>query len=189
MAAPRASSAQTHTVNLKPLSENRAGRLLHLLAEAVFQHPRWFWFTQLLLVLVCLGYTVTRLQFSTDKNDLISVQESYRREFLEFKREFKIHDNLFVLVESESREKNREFVERLAARLQADGQFTDVYYRGGLKLMGPQALLFLPEETLAELQQNLWTNQPWFHTFSASSGMFRQFFIERDKGPIHPDGR
>jgi hypothetical protein len=23
----------------------------------------------------------------------------------------------------------------------------------------------------------------------ASSGMFRQFFIERDKGPIHPDGR
>src|ERR1035437_1746352 len=25
--------------------------------------------------------------------------------------------------------------------------------------------------------------------FYASSGMFRQFFIERDKGPIHPDGR
>jgi hypothetical protein len=25
--------------------------------------------------------------------------------------------------------------------------------------------------------------------FMASSGMFRQFFIERDKGPIHPDGR
>ena len=23
----------------------------------------------------------------------------------------------------------------------------------------------------------------------ASSGMFRQFFIERDKGPIHPNGR
>ena len=25
--------------------------------------------------------------------------------------------------------------------------------------------------------------------YFASSGMFRQFFIERDKGPIHPDGR
>ena len=25
--------------------------------------------------------------------------------------------------------------------------------------------------------------------FCASSGMFRQFFIERDKGPIHPNGR
>jgi uncharacterized protein len=162
---------------LKPLSENRAGRLLHFLAEAVFRHPRWFWYTQLLLVLVCLGYTVTTLQFSTDRNDLISVRESYRREFLEFKREFKIHDNLFVLVQSESREKNREFVERLAARLQADGQFTDVYYRGGLKLMGPKALLFLPEETLVEWQHNLWTNQPWFHTFSQATNLDALFAL------------
>jgi uncharacterized protein len=156
---------------LKPLSENRAGRLLHFLAEAVFNHPRWFWITQLLLVLICLAYTVTKLQFSTDRSDLISVQEAYRREFLEFKREFNIRDNLFVLVESESREKNREFIERLAARLQGDGQFTDIYYRGGLRLMGPKALLFLPEETLAELQQNLWTNQPWFHTFSQATNL------------------
>ena len=145
--------------------------MLHFLAEAVFRHPRWFWCAQLLLVLICLVYTVTTLQFSTDRNDLISVQESYRREFLEFKREFKIHDNLFVLVQSESREKNRGFVERLAARLQADGQFTDVYYRGGLKLMGPKALLFVPEETLAEWQHNLWTNQPWFHTFSQATNL------------------
>ena len=177
MAAPRASSAEAHNGNLKPLNENRAGRLLHSLAEAVFHHPRWFCYTQLLLVLVCLGYTVTTLQFSTDKNDLISVQESYRRQFLEFKREFKIHDNLFVLVESESREKNREFVERLAARLQADGQFADVYYRGGLKLMGPKALLFLPEETLAELQQNLWTNQPLFQTFSQATNLDTLFAL------------
>jgi len=159
------------------LSENRAGRLLHFLAEAVFHHPRWFWYSQVLLVLVCLGYTVARLQFSTDKNDLISIRESYRREFLEFKREFKIHDNLFVLVQSESRDKNREFVERLAARLQVDGQFTDVFYRGGLKLMGPKALLFLPEETLVDLQHNLWTNQPWFHTFSQATNLDTLFAL------------
>ena len=159
------------------MSENRAGRLLHFLAEAVFHHPRWFWYSQVLLVLVCLGYTVARLQFSTDKNDLISIRESYRREFLEFKREFKIHDNLFVLIQSESRDKNREFVERLAARLQVDGQFTDVFYRGGLKLMGPKALLFLPEETLVDLQHNLWTNQPWFHTFSQATNLDTLFAL------------
>jgi uncharacterized protein len=151
---------------VKSLNENRAGRLLHVLSDAVLKHPRWFCYTQLLLALVCLVYTVTTLQFSTDRNDLISVQESYRRQFLEFKREFKIQDNLFVLVESESREKNREFVERLADRLQTDQKFAAVYYRGGLKLMGPKALLFLPEETLAELKRNLWANQTWFRTFS-----------------------
>ncbi len=156
---------------MKPLNESRAGCLLHSLAEAVFRHPRFSCGIQLLLVLVCLGYTATHLQFSTDKNDLISAQESYQRQFLEFKKEFKIHDNLFVLVESENREKNREFVERLAARLRGDGQFTDVFYRGGLKLMGPKALLFLPEETLAGLQQHLRTHQPLFQTFSQATNL------------------
>jgi alpha-tubulin suppressor-like RCC1 family protein len=33
------------------------------------------------------------------------------------------------------------------------------------------------------------TTVPLEATNIASSGMFRQFFIERDKGPIHPDGR
>src|SRR6476619_2446703 len=98
-------------------TESRAGRLLHSLTEVVFRHPRWFWYPQLLLVLVCLGYTVTSLRFSTDKHDLISTQESYWRQFLEFKRDFNVHENLLVIVESESREKNREFVERLATRL------------------------------------------------------------------------
>ena len=181
MAAPRASSAQAHNGNLRPLNESQAGRLLHFLAEAVFHHPRWFLYTQLLLALACLGYTVTTLQFSTEKQDLISVQESYWRQFLEFKREFKIHENLFVLVESESREKNREFVERLAARLQVDGEFGEVYYRAGLKLMGPKALLFLPEETLAELQQNLWTNQPLFQTFSQASDLDTLFALVNRK--------
>src|SRR5580765_3221123 len=156
---------------MKPLNESIAGRLLHSLAEAVFYHPRWFCCIQLLLVLVSLGYTVTTLQFSTDKHDLISTQESYWRQFLEFKRDFKIHENLFVLVESESREKNREFVERLAARLQADSQFADIYYRAGLKLLGPKALLFLPEENLDEMQQHLAANLPLVRTFSQATNL------------------
>jgi uncharacterized protein len=156
---------------MKPLHESSAGRLLHSLGEAVFRHPRWFCYPQLLLTVACLGYTVATLRFSTDKHDLISVKESYWRQFLEFKKDFKIHENLFVLVESESREKNREFVERLAARLRTDPEFSDVYYRAGLKLMGPKALLFLPEETLAELRQNLWTNRALFQTFSQASNL------------------
>src|SRR4030095_12698594 len=162
---------------MKPLSENRAGSLLRSLTEAVFHYPRWFFYVQVLLVLACLGYTITTLQFSTERSDLISVKESYRREFLEFKKEFKIHENLFVLVESESREKNRQFLERLAVRLRLDGQFTNVYYRGGLKLMGPKALLFLPEENLVALHQNLWTNQALFQTFSQATNLDTLFSL------------
>jgi uncharacterized protein len=162
---------------LKPLNENRAVRLLHFLADGVLRHPLWFWCTQLLLVLVCLGYTIKRLQFSTDRNDLISVRESYRQQFLQFKKQFQIHDNLFVLVESGSQEKNREFVERLAARLQLDGQFSEIFYRGGVKLMGPKALLFLPEESLAELQQIIRTNQPLLQNLSQVTNLDTLFSL------------
>jgi len=162
---------------MKPLNQSTAGRWLQFLGEAVFHHPWWFCWIQLLLVLVCLGYTVSRLQFSTDRNDLISVRESYRRQFLKFKEEFNIQENLFVLIESENREKNREFVERLAARLRADGHFRNVYYRGGLKLMGPKALLFLPEETLADLEQDLRAYQPLFRTYSQATNLNTLFAL------------
>ncbi len=178
---------------MKPLHENRAGRLLHSLSEAVIHHQGWFLYVQLLLVLVCIGYTATTLRFSTDKNDLFSVQESYQRQFLEFRKEFKVHDNLFVLVESEDREKSREFVERLAARLRTDSLFADVYSRAGLKLMGPKALLFLPEETLAELRQTLRTNQALLRTYSQATNLDtlfalvnRQFRLLDTKPSVEP---
>ena len=156
---------------MKPLNESGTGRLLHFFTEVVFDHPRWFCFVQLGLVLVCFGCAITTLQVTTEKKDLISGQASYWSQYQEFKRDFNIHEDLFVLVESGSREKNREFMERLAARLQADGQFSEVCYRAGLKLMGPKALLFLPEETLAEVQQNLRTFQPWFQSYSQATSL------------------
>ena len=170
---------------MKPLNETGAGRLLHRLAEAVIHHWRWFFYPQLLLVLICLGYTVTKLQFSTDRNDLVSRQESFRRQFLEFRKEFQIHDNLFVLVESDRREKNREFVERLAARLREDSQFANVYYRASLKLMGPKAMLFLPEDMLAELEQNLRTNQPLFQTYSQATNLDTLFALVNRQFRLH----
>ena len=51
-------------------------------------------------------------------------------------------------------ERNRQFVERLAARLALETNlFTDVFYKGDLKSLGPKALLFVPEEDLVEHAQ------------------------------------
>lgn len=141
------------------------------LAEAVIHYRQWFCYVQLVLVVVCVVYTVRHLQFSTDTSDLISVRESYRHQFLRFKSEFNVQENLFVLVESESREKNREFVERLAARLRSDREFGGVYFKASLALMGPKALLFLQEETLAELRQNLRTNELLFQNYSRATNL------------------
>lgn len=137
----------------------------------VFRHPRWFLAVQLVFAIVCLAYTKLSLRLSVDKNDLISVRETYRRQFLDFKAEFAPQDNMFVLVESEDPRKSRDFIGRLTARLQADDRFTNIYCRGGLPLLGAKALLFLPEPSLAELEAILREHQAMLRSFSRSTNL------------------
>src|SRR6185503_17268302 len=130
-------------------------------------HPLWFVFPQVLLLMICVAYTVSHLRFSTNRSDLVSAHEKYQKTHLLLKEEFKFQDSLVAIVESENPDKNRHFVERLAGRLRSEPElFQDVYYKGDLKMMGPKALLFLPEETLEDLRRTLVENASIIQTFS-----------------------
>lgn len=152
---------------MRPLHEQLAGRLLHKLADAVQTYPRWFVVIELLLLIASVAYTATHLQFKTGRSDLVSANEKYQKDLLLLKREFKFQDSLVAIVESENQGKNRQFVERLAARLRSEPElFQEVYYKGDLKMMGRKALLFLPEQTLEELREALALHLPLIETFS-----------------------
>jgi hypothetical protein len=152
---------------MRPLHEHLAGRLLRKLADGLEAYPRWFILPQLILLVASIVYTATQLRFSTNRSDLVSAHEKYQQNFLVLKREFKFQDSLVAIVESEGQDKNRQFVERVALKLQSESNlFVDVYYKGDLKLMGPKALLFLPEETLEDLRQALGEYAPLIETFS-----------------------
>jgi hopanoid biosynthesis associated RND transporter like protein HpnN len=157
-------------ISMRPLHENLAGRLLDRLAGALDRHPRWFFYPQVLVFFVCVVFTVQYLQFSTDRNDLISAENRHRRNYLEFQQDFKARDSLVVIVESGEEAKSRAFVERLAARLRREPNlFANIYYKGDLRLMGNKALLFLPEETLEELRRALTENRPLIRSFSRAN--------------------
>ncbi len=141
-------------------------RLLQRLAHAVLRYPRWFFWPQVALALLCVGYTAMRLGFSTSRNDLVSDKLHYHHIFLEFRKEFAAEDDIVVLVESENPEKNRQFIERLGARLESEKPpklFTDVFYRGDLPMLGPKALLFLDDATLGELRTRLREYRPFLN--------------------------
>ncbi len=138
---------------MKALSaDSLMARLLGTLARATCRHPRWFVIPQVILFVVCVFYALPQpygwLEFDTNRDDLVGANKKYQHNFLEFKKEFTQQDDLVVVVQSENAEKNRQFVERLGARLEAETNlFTDVFYKGDLKMMGPKALLFVPEES------------------------------------------
>jgi uncharacterized protein len=159
--------------------EHLAARFLRWLSQAIWRHPRWFIWPQLLLAAGCLWYTLWspwHLQFDMSRDNLVGGNKRYHQNFLRFKREFPLQDDLVVVVESEDREKNRQFVERLGHRLErATNLFTDVVYKGDLKLLGDKALLFLPESELGELERTLRDFRPFLERFSQATNLLSLF--------------
>jgi predicted RND superfamily exporter protein len=151
-------------------------RLLARLARAVFHRRAWFVYPQIVLCFLCIGYTVKFLKFDTSRNDLVGGDKKYHQNFLQFREEFPAQDDLVVVVESENPEKNRQFVERLGAKLEAEtNRFHHVVYRRDLKLLGAKALLFVPEADLVELQQRLRDFQPFVERFTRTTNLVSLF--------------
>ncbi|MBL9126938.1 MAG: MMPL family transporter [Verrucomicrobiales bacterium] len=151
-------------------------RFLLRVAHLVLHYPRWVFWPQVALAILCVFYTVQRLQFSTSRNDLVSDKLHYHHIFLEFRKEFAAEDDIVVLVESESPEKNRQFIERLGAKVEAEPKlFTDIFYRGDLAMLGPKALLFLDDTTLGELRTRLREFRPFLDRVAGTTNLASLF--------------
>ena len=157
-------------------------RCLRWLATAVYHHRRWFLYPQLALMVIGILYTWQKLEFHTNRNALVGGEKEYHRIFLEYKKEFPVEDDLVVVVESEFMEKNRQFVERLGAKLEAETNlFTAVFFKGDLKVMGPKALLFLSEKDLADLLQTLQEYRPFLQEFTRATNLVSLFNLVNTK--------
>src|SRR5258708_2392975 len=145
-------------------------RLLGWLARLVLRYPRLFLYPQLVLFAACVFYTYKGLKFDMSRNDLVGANKKYHQNFLAFKKEFPTQDDLVVVVQSEDAEKNRQFVERLGAKLESETNlFKDVFYKGDLKMLGSKALLFVSEKDLGELKQTLADFRPFIEQFTRAT--------------------
>jgi uncharacterized protein len=152
--------------------DNLVARALGWLARAVFRHRWLFLYPQLVLFGLCVFYTVRYLQFDTRRDNLVGSDKKYHQNFLKFKKEFPTQDDLVVVVESENPEKNRQFVERLGAKLEVETNlFRDVFYKGDLKMLGSKALLFVPSTNLVELQKTLQDFGPFIQQFTRTTNL------------------
>src|SRR4029079_579368 len=142
-------------MKIKRLTEDSfMARSLGALASAVIRFRWAFLWPQILLFAICVVYTCFYLQFDTSRDNLVGANKRYHQNFLKFKKEFPTQDDLVVVVESENPEKNRQFIERIGAKLEAETNlFRNVFYKGDLKMLGSKALLFVKEKDLRELKQ------------------------------------
>jgi hopanoid biosynthesis associated RND transporter like protein HpnN len=155
-------------MNIKRLREDSLmAQVLARAAAAVIRYRRLFFYPQVVLFGLCAFYTYKYLQFDTGRSNLVGANEKYHMDFRNFRKEFPSQEDLVVVVESEDPEKNRQFVERLGVKLEAETNlFKNVFYKGDFKMLGSKALLFPSEENLAELKKMLQDYKPFIQQFT-----------------------
>src|ERR1044071_5329350 len=166
-------------MKIKRLREDSImARVLGWVAAGVVRYRRLFFYPQLLLFVISVAYTVKYLQFDTSRDNLVGANKKYHQKFLHFKKEFPTQDDLVVVVESEDPNKNRQFVERLGVRLEAETNlFRDVFYKGDLKMLGAKALLFVPDSDLDELRKTLSDYRPFIQQFTHATNLVSLYSI------------
>jgi uncharacterized protein len=171
---------------MKALSaDSLLARLLGKLAAAVIRRPGWFLWPQVALFFVCVVYSLPRpygrLDFDMDRDNLVGSDQKYHQIFLRLEKEFPQQDFLVVVVQSEDIEKNRQFVERLAAKMQKETRvFSEVFYQQSLAMLGSKALLFVPDTNLVEMQTMLHAASPFTRQFTETTNLV-SFFTQINK--------
>lgn len=162
---------------MKALStDSFLARLLAKLAAAVCRYPSWFLYPQIALFVACVLYTVFFLQFDTSRDNLVGSNKKYHQNYLRLKKEFPQQSDLVVVIESENVEKNRQFAERMGAKLEGETNlFVDVFYKGDLPMMGAKALLFVPEPDLRNLKDTLHNDAPFIRQFTQTTNLVSFF--------------
>ena len=163
---------------MKALSaDTLLARLLSRLTAAVCQHPRWFIYPQAALFLICVLYTAGYLKTDMNRDNLVGPNHKNHENYLRLQKEFPQQGNdLEVVVESDSLEKNRQFVERIAAKMEVETNlFRDVFYQESLSVMGAKALLFADEDDLVELKTKLDDALPFLRQFTRTTNLITFF--------------
>jgi hopanoid biosynthesis associated RND transporter like protein HpnN len=167
---------------MKTLADTLLGRALGLLADVVIRHRQFFFWPQILLFGLSIIYTVRYLEFDGSRDNLVGSGQKYHQIYQQFKREFPSQDDLVVVVEGENPEKNRQFVERLGAKLDAEAKpelknslFTNVMYRNDFPMLGRKALLFASESDLKGLREQMTNFLPFVQKFTQVTNLNSMF--------------
>jgi hopanoid biosynthesis associated RND transporter like protein HpnN len=131
-------------------------RCLLALVSAVCRRPRTILALSLLLCGLSIYGACTRLQYHTQRNDLISPKKDYQQRWRAYLEEFGDDDDIVVVVKGHERQAMQELLEAVAARLRAAPELFDrLFYKVDLRPLHNRALLFLPLPEIRAIQRNL----------------------------------
>jgi hopanoid biosynthesis associated RND transporter like protein HpnN len=131
-------------------------RLLTGLLRGVCRCPRLVLTVGFLLGALSLYAAATRLEYRTQRSDLISPHKDYQQRWKQYLAEFGDDDDIVVVVKGSDRARMVEALDSLAAAAQAQPEcFDRLFYRVDLRALHNRALLLLPAGQIRQIQENL----------------------------------
>jgi hopanoid biosynthesis associated RND transporter like protein HpnN len=131
-------------------------RLLVRLVDGVCRHPRLVLTAALTVCALSIYLSWTRLEFRTQRSDLISPNKDFQKRWLAYVKEFGDDDDMVVVVQGGDRARMEQALEALAAEVkQKPTLFDRLFYKVDLRPLHNRALLFLPVDEIRRIQANL----------------------------------
>lgn len=98
----------------------------------------------------------TRLEYRTQRSDLMSPHKDYQERWRAYLKEFGDDDDMVVVVEGADRDRMTAALKHLAGEVRSrPRQFERLFYKVDLRHLRDRALLFLPAEQIRSIQDNL----------------------------------
>jgi uncharacterized protein len=131
-------------------------RLLLALVSSVCRRPLLVLMLSLGLCGLSLFAASTRLQYQTQRNDLISPKKEYQQRWKQYLDEFGDDDDIVVVVRGQHRPQMEQALEAAAEHIRARPDLFDrLFYKVDLRSLRNRALLFLPLKQVESIQRNI----------------------------------
>ena len=103
---------------------------------------------------MCLCWT--RLEFQTQRSDLISSKKDHAQRWQKYLDEFGDDDDMVLVVQGTDRKRMEQGLDKVADQIAQYPQFFDrLFYKCDLRGLRNRALLYLPDEQIAQIRGNL----------------------------------
>jgi hopanoid biosynthesis associated RND transporter like protein HpnN len=137
-----------------PTSASEAPSLLsdalRSLTHAVARRPKTTLLLVALSVIACSAYTVSKLQFKTDRSDLIDPETPFHQRWIRYTQKFGESSDMVVVVEAEAPETIKHALDVLGGKLlRYPDLFSNVLYKVEPGSLPRKGLQYLPPESLA----------------------------------------
>jgi hopanoid biosynthesis associated RND transporter like protein HpnN len=131
-------------------------RLLANLVAAVCRAPRTVLVVSTVLAIVSAWGFYNRLEYRTQRSDLMNPQKDYQQRWRSYLAEFGDDDDMVVVVEGKDKARMEAALESLAAGVRdKPAVFDRLFYKADLRQLRTRALLFLPSDQIQSIQDNL----------------------------------